>query len=93
MQEFDLQTVSIVIAAVSVVVGVIMSGLSLRNYAKSRRASIFLEFQKQATQEFLEDLFEVVGEWTWSDYNEFLANYGPITNPKKWGLKKLISDY
>jgi hypothetical protein len=84
MQEFDLQTISIIIAAVSVVVGVIMSGLSLRNYAKSRRASIFLEFQKQATQEFLEDAFEVIGEWNWKDYKEFLANYGPTTYPKKW---------
>ena len=84
MQEFDIQTVSIIIAAVSVVVGVIMSGLSLRNYAKSRRASIFLEFQKQATQEFLEDVFEVVGAWSWKDYKEFLAKYGPITDSKKW---------
>jgi len=84
MQEFDLQTISIIVAAVSVVIGVIMSMLSLRNYAKSRRASIFLDFHKQADQEFLEDLFEVVGEWSWSDYEEFLAKYGPTTNPKNW---------
>jgi hypothetical protein len=84
MQELDLQTVSIVVAAASVVIGVIMSMLSLRNYAKSRRASIFLDFHKQADQEFLEVLFEVVGEWSWSDYEEFLAKYGPTTSPKNW---------
>lgn len=84
MQEFDLQTVSVIVAAVSVVIGVIMSMLSLRNYAKSRRASIFLEFHKQATQEFLEEVFEVIGEWRWNNYEEFLAKYGPTTSPKNW---------
>jgi hypothetical protein len=84
MQELDLQTVSIIIAALSVVIGVVMSILSLRNYAKSRRASIFLDFHKQADQEFLEDIFEVIGEWSWSNYNEFLAKYGPTASPKNW---------
>lgn len=92
MQELDLQTVSIIIAAVSVVIGVIMSVLSIRNLAKSRRASIFLDFHKQADQEFLEDIEEVVGEWNWSDYEEFLAKYGP-TNPKNWAKFIHVSSF
>jgi hypothetical protein len=92
MQELDLQTVSIVIAAMSVLIGVIMSVLSIRNLAKSRRASIFLDFHKQADQEFLEDIEEVVGEWNWSDYEEFLAKYGP-TNPKNWAKFIHVSSF
>ena len=61
-----------------------MSLLSLRNYTKSRRVSIFLEFHKQMDQEFLEDVLEVVGEWSWSGYEEFLAKYGPPSNRKEW---------
>jgi len=92
MQELDVQTVSIIIAAISVVIGVIMSVLSIRNLAKSRRASIFLDFHKQADQEFLEDIEEVVGEWNWSDYEEFLAKYGP-TNPKNWAKFIHVSSF
>ncbi|MFW9925441.1 MAG: hypothetical protein ACFFDM_01610 [Candidatus Thorarchaeota archaeon] len=93
MQEFDLQTISIIVAAVSVVVGVIMSILSLRNYAKSRRASIFLDFHKQADQEFLEDLFEVVGEWSWSNYEQFMAKYGPTASRKNWAKFIHVSSF
>ncbi len=93
MQEIDLQTISIIVAAVSVVIGVIMSVLSLRNYTKSRRASIFLEFHKQADQEFIETTDEVLGKWNWSDYEEFLAKYGPTTNPKNWAQFIYVSSF
>lgn len=93
MQELDLQTVSIIIAATSVVIGVIMSVLSIRNLAKSRRASIFLDFHKQADQEFLEDIEEVVGEWNWSDYEQFMAKYGPTANPKNWAKFIHVSSF
>jgi hypothetical protein len=93
MQELDLQTISIIVAAASVVIGVIMSVLSLRNYTKSRRASIFLEFHKQADQKFLEDMFEVVGEWSWSSYEQFMAKYGPTANSKNWAMFVHVSSF
>ncbi len=77
----------------SVVIGVIMSVLSIRNLAKSRRASIFLDFHKQADQEFLEDMFEVVGEWNWSDYEQFMAKYGPTANRKNWAKFIHVSSF
>ncbi len=88
-----MQTISIVVAAVSVVVGVIMSILSLRNYAKSRRASIFLDFHKQADQEFLEDMFEVVGDWSWSNYEQFMTKYGPTASTKNWAKFIHVSSF
>ena len=93
MQEFDLQTVSIIIAATSVVIGVITSVLSLRNYAKSRRTSIFLDFHKQVTQEFLESVFEVIGVWSWNNFEEFQAKYGPLASPKKWAQFIHVSSF
>ncbi|MFW9962540.1 MAG: hypothetical protein ACFFCX_03190 [Candidatus Sifarchaeia archaeon] len=93
MQELDLQTVSIIIAAISVVIGVIMSVLSIRNLAKSRRASIFLDFHKQVDQEFLEDLFEVVGEWSWSNYDHFMTKYGPTASRKNWAKFIHVSSF
>lgn len=93
MQEFDLQTVSIIIAATSVVIGVITSVFSLRNYGKSRRTSIFLEFHKQVTQEFLEKVFEVVGEWSWDNFEEFQAKYGPTASLEKWAQFIHVSSF
>ena len=93
MQELDLQTISIIVAALSVVIGVIMSVFSLRNHSKSRRTSIFLEFHKQADQEFLENVLEVVGEWSWNDYEEFLTKYGPPKNRKEWAQFVYVSSF
>ncbi|UCE09081.1 MAG: hypothetical protein JSW61_08815 [Candidatus Thorarchaeota archaeon] len=93
MQELDLQTISVIVAAMSVVVGVIMSVLSIRNLAKSRRASIFLDFHKQADQEFLESLFEVVGEWSWGNYEQFMAKYGPTASRKDWAKFVHVSSF
>jgi hypothetical protein len=70
-----------------------MSVLSLRNYVKSRRASVFLDFHKQADREFLEDMLEVVGEWNWSDYEDFLVKYGPPTNRKEWAKFIHVSSF
>jgi len=72
------------IAAASVVIGVFMSVLSLRNYTISRQASVFLDFHKQADKEFIEDMSEIIVEWGWDGYEDFLAKYGPRTNPKAY---------
>lgn len=93
MQELDLQTISVIVAAVSVVIGVIMSVLSIRNLAKSRRTSIFLDFHKQADQEFLEDMFEVVGEWSWDNYEDFQTKYGPLASPERWAKFIHVSSF
>jgi hypothetical protein len=82
--QLDLQTISILIAAGSVVIGVFMSLLSLRNFTRSRLASVFLDFHKQANKEFLEDVNEIITVWTWNNYEEFMEKYGPRTNPKAY---------
>ena len=86
--QIDLQSISITIAATSVVIGVIMSVLSLRNISRSRQATVFLAFHKQADFEFLEAATEVIMEWRWTDAKDFASKYGPIANPK--GYSKFI---
>jgi hypothetical protein len=80
----DIQDISIVIAALSVVIGVIFNTLSLRNSSKSRQASVFLDFHKQVDTKFLVDMTEIVVEWDWIDYQDFFIKYGPRTNPKAY---------
>ncbi|UCH03560.1 MAG: hypothetical protein JSW05_08135 [Candidatus Thorarchaeota archaeon] len=91
--QLDLQTFSILIAAMSVVVGVIMSILSLRNFTKSRQASVFLEFHKQVDKEFLEDMSEIIVQWDWTSYSDFRAKYGPRTNPSAYAKFLYIGSF
>ncbi len=79
MQELDLQTISTLVAAVSVVVGVIMSVISIlnstRNFNNSRKATLFLQLNEKAAEEdFINKIFEF-SEWKWSDVNEFNTKY------------------
>lgn len=78
----DLQTVSIVIAASSVVVGVIVSLFSIRNVGRSRQASLFSAFQNQAyDKEFIKDMTRINEVWSWDSAEDFFAKYGPGADP------------
>ena len=82
--QIDLQSVSILIAATSVVIGVIMSVLSLRNISRTRQASVFLDFHKQADLKFIETMTEIVMGWNWIDAKDFASKYGPRSNPRAY---------
>ncbi|PNX52876.1 MAG: hypothetical protein BV458_07310 [Thermoplasmata archaeon M9B2D] len=89
----DIQSISMIIAATSIVIGVIMSLLSIRNFSKSRQASVFLDFHRQANLEFIEHASEVVMEWNWKDAQEFDQKYGPTTNPKAYAKFILVGSF
>ncbi|MHA2060534.1 MAG: hypothetical protein ACW976_07135 [Candidatus Ranarchaeia archaeon] len=91
--QVDLQSISIMIAAGSVVIGVIMSILSLRNISRSRQASVFLDFHKQADLEFIETVSEIVLEWSWNSAQDFATKYGPRSNPKAYCKFILVGSF
>lgn len=91
--QIDLQSVSIVIAATSVVIGVIMSVLSLRNISRTRQASVFLDFHKQANLEFIETMAEIILEWSWTDAENFAQKYGPIANREAYSRFILVGSF
>jgi hypothetical protein len=91
--QIDLQSVSIAIAATSVVIGVIMSVLSLRNISRSRQATVFLDFHKQADLEFLEAATEILMEWSWTDSKDFASKYGPKANAKAYSKFILVGSF
>ncbi len=84
MQGLDLQTVSTLVAAVSVVVGVIMSVVSIlastRNFSNSRKAQLFLQLNERAAEEdFIKKTFDLL-DWRWSDADEFRNKYAADMN-------------
>ncbi|MFW9831666.1 MAG: hypothetical protein ACFFD8_07825 [Candidatus Thorarchaeota archaeon] len=85
-----LQTISIIVAIISVIVAFIIGIRSIRNYSVSRKASVFISYQTQAyNKQLMFDQMEIFNKWSWKDYDDFWQKYGPQTNPEAYA--KFIS--
>ncbi len=85
--QIDLITISTIIGMGSVLIGVIVSILSIRRFSRERKLSIFLEFHKLLyDKEFIQDVNEIQS-WKWKHVGEFFAKYGPEADAEafsKW---------
>ena len=67
MQQLDIASISILIASISVVVGVILSIVQIRQQTETRQAALFMDIYRQVSSEFVENisrsiaLFERIG--------------------------------
>lgn len=85
-----LQTISIIVAVISIIVAFIIGIRSIRNFTVSRKAQVFISYQTQAySQQRMIDLMEILNQWSWKDYDDFFQKYGPRTNPEAYA--KFIS--
>ncbi len=86
----DLQTISVAIAAVSIVIATLYSALTLRNDNRTRQAQLYVQiFDKLRTEEFIGTWIEVMYRQDFKDDEEWMDKYGPIKNPEAAG--KLFS--
>ena len=73
----DIQTISIVVAAAGVLVGVVFAVLELRNLVKQRQTDLIMRlYSTWQSKEFSEATLKV---WNleFKDYNDFVKKYGP----------------
>jgi hypothetical protein len=85
-----LQAISIIVAICSIIVAFIIGVRSIRNFAVSRKASVFISFQTQAySKQLMLDQMEILNKWSWKDSSDFWQKYGPRTNPEAYA--KFIS--
>jgi len=87
----DSQAISIIIAASSVVIGVIFSVLSIfmsaRNATRSRQAQIFMKFHEVVSDKEFFDIFQqILGNWKWENAEDFAQKYGPMANPADYNI-------
>jgi hypothetical protein len=67
----DIQTVSIAIATIGLLVGIIYHIISLRNATQTRQAQLYMQFMNIGMDnELIKDLM-IVNEWVWKDMEEF----------------------
>ena len=83
----DVQTVSIVIAAVSVVIGVVNSILTNRSAErrrqmelKTRQVQFFLDLYNKFVEKDILTMYMEVLMWNWKDFDDFYEKYGPEKN-------------
>lgn len=77
----DVQTISIGIAAASVVVALTYYSLQLRNQNRTRQAQLFMQlYDRFHDKEFMKKFVDINDLWEWRDYDDFLKKYGPETN-------------
>lgn len=77
----DAQTISMVIAAVSIVIGATYYMGVLRNSNRTRQAQLYMQiFDKLNTKEFIRTWLEVMYHQDWKDAEEWESKYGPATN-------------
>lgn len=83
--QTSIQTASIIITMLSIVIGVGMGIVQFRNLVKTRRIQLYTElFNKLTEKEVQRDFTEVLMIWKWKDPDEFFEKYGPEKNPDEF---------
>ena len=84
----DIASISAVMGATGVIVGVVFAVLELRNLSRhreieveTRQAQLFMQiYDHYYKEDFLSDENEILFQWEWKDFDEFWEKYGPETN-------------
>jgi len=89
----DIQTISVSLAALGILVAATYYTLTVRNQNRTRQAQLFMQiYSVFRTEEFQDNITEIMS-WKWNDYDDFLEKYGPTTNPKAWRALGSVAGY
>ena len=74
----DLQTISVMITAASVVVAATYYILVVRNTNKTRQAQLFMQiYSRFDDPDWMINWGQVVRQWEWTDYEDWHSKYSP----------------
>jgi hypothetical protein len=75
----EIQTVSIAVASVGVVAGIVYYAFQVRHQTKLRQTDLIMRLHSQAcTKEFVE-AYKKVASLKFKDYDDFVEKYGPMS--------------
>ena len=75
------ETISIVIAAASVVVAAFSMIQQNREAKRLRQTELFMPiYSRFQEKEFNKLLMDIMSNWEWEDFDDFMEKYGPETN-------------
>jgi len=78
----DVQTISVVIAAASVVIAAVTMTLQSRDAKRTTQVRLFMQIYGHFNDpEFFNNFTDLI-TWKWKDYDDFIKKYGWAANPK-----------
>ena len=81
----DITSISAVLAAVGVIVGVVLAYLEVRNLVKGRQAELFMNlYSRYYDTEFVNNWATAVFQMDWKNYDDWHKKYGPEGNLKAY---------
>jgi len=81
----DIQTVSVLIAAMSVAVGMVVGIIQFRNLVKTRQIQLYLDLYNRLMEKELHQYAnEILLLWKWENPNDFFEKYGPESHLDEW---------
>jgi len=97
----DIQTLLTYLTLISVPVGVFYHIMILNNTRKNqqlqletRQAQLFIEMTKETSgDEFRAAYQEILEQWSWTDFDDFMRKYGPDGNPEAYKKLMRITSY
>jgi hypothetical protein len=81
----ELNTLFGLAETLAIIVGVVIALQQLRNIKITRQTELLMQYyQRLVSEEYMKIYDEITTEWDWTDFDDFLAKYGPEDNPDAW---------
>jgi len=94
MNMVEVETISIVIASIGVLVGVTISIMELKNIVKARQAELFMNlYDHYNDAEFVRRWGTVIYQFDWKDFDDWKKKYGPETNIEAYSSFAALGNY
>jgi hypothetical protein len=85
MTAIDWSLVTNVASVSGILLGVFFGLRQLRDIVKSRNTDLFVDLYNQLTSKEFQRMYnDIVYNYKWVDYEDWLRKYGPDTNPEAW---------
>jgi hypothetical protein len=60
---------------------------------QTRQAQLLLPFWQQWMEPEMQKAYSDFASWDWKDYDDFMAKYGPKTNPDAWFKRGMLGNF
>jgi len=92
--ELDVTSISAMVAAAGVLIGVTISIIELRNIVKARQGELFLDLYDHYNDPmFIERYSDLVFNWSWKDFEDWRKKFSPEANVKAYSSWSSIGNF
>jgi hypothetical protein len=92
--ELDITSISAMVAAAGVLVGVTISIMELKNIVRARQGELFLDlYDHYNDPEFVRRFGDLLFNWSWKDYGDWQKKFGPQANIEAYSSWASVGNY